>query len=449
MMHNRNILNLELQKTGIGASKLQNTKFYALLAALTVLIGNLCLSPVISSLMNSVVIGSTGQILTATVTAASGHWRDIQNAVDAAAVYGIADVYIPEGEWKFVEVGEAWTGTAVNIPVGVNVFGASTERDANGQVIEWKTVLTMPWDVPGGDANPVRWFRIVGNSNPIKSSRFSDIKLVGYRTINPDSTSMHLGLRIENVLNFRVDHCFFLNTAAGAVMATGSSLQNGLDTVCGVIDHCKIVNTKGSPAPYDTRTIDYGVYVSRGSGWSYNYEPWETNAAEVLGKYTDYTVFIEDCYLEKWRHCVAVGHGGHAVVRYSTIANDYAYGSIDIHGNPPGRAIEIYNCTIIDAIPGGQVYATFIRGGAGVAFNNVVGGGTYSTFIYLSNENSDSEYWVNDWYIWDSTMLSGCHEITEYDPNNQITEGISYFRYAPGWYTSYPYPHPLTLDETP
>ena len=64
MRGNRNILTQKLQIIKTEARRLKNTKFYALLITLTVLTGTLCLSPAVSSLINSVIIGCTGRIIT-------------------------------------------------------------------------------------------------------------------------------------------------------------------------------------------------------------------------------------------------------------------------------------------------------------------------------------------------------------------------------------------------
>ncbi|MEM2145830.1 MAG: hypothetical protein QW279_10745, partial [Candidatus Jordarchaeaceae archaeon] len=211
-----------------------------------------------AQLTSTTIIHSTGQIITNRVWAKSGYWRDIQAAIDAVAAAGGGEVYIPEGTWNFVNVGESWTGARVTIPVGVSVFGAPTERDANGQVIEWKTVLVMPWDVPGDWYNIPIWFKISGNSNPNKRSRFSDIKLVGYRSLNPQSTTVHIGVEIEYVMNFRVDHCCFEHTCGGGVSTWGLACN-------GVIDHCKVYNIYG----YDdlanglNSNVGYGVEIHR------------------------------------------------------------------------------------------------------------------------------------------------------------------------------------------
>jgi hypothetical protein len=422
---------------------MENTRFCAALLILLMFTGIFSLSPAISSLTADVVVRSTGKILSGAY-ARSGSAEDIQAAVDwVASNGGIGNVYIPEGTFNFVNIGESWK--TVNIPAGVSLFGAPTERYTNGSVVEWKTVLVMPYDVPGNDAVGIpNWFHISGNSNPTKPSRFSDIKLVGYRTFNSSSTSMHAGLSVGGgdeggVINFRVDHCYFLNTAGGGVGVCGSDLQNGPDTMCGVIDHCKFVNTAGVPYLWEDRTVDYGVYVSRGGGWSKDYSPWETDISKVLGKYTNYTVFVEDCYFEKWRHCVVCREGADVVLRHSIIKNDYGYGSVDIHGDSPGRAYEIYNCTF----SGCEEDAIWWRAGGGVVFNNTVT--DYTVFAYLTRENTDSKYWPHDIWVWNNKLPTGVSPVTT---DGGPVKDVDYFLHAPDTfsYMPYPYPHPLTLE---
>jgi len=254
--------------------------------------------------MDKTVIHNTGRIIPQ-ITSQSGSAGDIQAAVDLAAALGFGIVRIPEGTFNFVEVGEPWK--TVEVPAGVSIFGAPTERDENDQVIEWKTVLVMPYDVPGNDMVGIpAWFSIVGNSDPNKPSRFSDIKLVGYRSINNASTSMHLALTIGSVINYRVDHCYFNNTCAG--------ISVGGHYSCGVIDHCFLVNTNGVPDPYAERTIGYGVMFLRADEES----EWE-DIEDLVGHYTNYTHFVEDCYFSKWRHCVAGNLGAHYVFRHNTV----------------------------------------------------------------------------------------------------------------------------------
>jgi len=415
--------------------------------------GVLAFSPANSALMESVVISSTGQIQLATSgTAASGYWRDIQAAVDwVAANGGVGDVYIPEGTFNFVNVGESWRGVRVVIPAGVNLFGAPTERYANGTVMEWKTVLQIPWEAAPARPNYITMFKFQGNEDPNKPSRFSDIKVVGYREFEPTSDRWYSVVQMHSIIDFRVDHCFFKNTAGIAVDVKAPA--NG--DCCGVIDHCKLINDYGYVEwDYAQCTVHYGIMI-RAVGTT----RWEDNIENVLGKYLSYTVFIEDCYFSRWRHCVSSNDGVHYVFRHNAIEKDSVVGSVDAHGAYDyvgTRAIEIYNNSIIDPVlnhhpqnwdsttpsNGEEGYAVNWRGGGGVFFNNLVRG--YEVGVYLMMEGSDPKYQTHDAYIWNNTF-AGC----TYNrlAHSGIDRNVDYFLYAIPGYTPYPYPHPLTLEK--
>jgi hypothetical protein len=388
------------------------------------------------------------------IYAQSGYWKQIQNAVDIASTGDT--VVIPEGTWNFVNVSETWTEHRIIVPAGVNIKGVATERDSNDNVVTWKTILKMPWDMPTDKSNAPNWFWFRGTSDPDKPSRFSDIELIGYRYYNSSSIQMTSGVSMGGVddggiINFRVDHCYFRDICGGGVGTAGSDLSNGPHETCGVIDHCKFINSNGVAYPWGDRTVDYGVYVSRGGGWNPDSQPAQS-VSQTLGNYTDHTVFVEDCYFETWRHCVVCRQGGHVVVRRSTIYNDIGYGSVDIHGDSAGVALEVYDCNITMATD--AWYAMMVRAGFGVAANNVVGGGAYKYFIEFVDESANSTYWVNHFYVWNNTMISGCTPITEYDPSGNITENVDYFLRAPsqeqdGWtYTPYRYPFVFTTYAT-
>jgi len=439
----------------LAEKKLKRLKFLAVFLASMMLIGTLCLSPATSQLMAEVVIGSTGTILPY-LTAASGSAADIQAAVNVAAAIGGGDVHIPEGTFNFVEVGEPWM--AVNIPLGVNLFGAPTQRSGNDQVVEWKTVLVMPYEVPSIIDYPATFFTIQGTgaSSSGVSFRFSDIKMVGYRELDPSSTTAYAGLDIKHIQNFRVDHCSFKNLAANGVGASAPADS----PINGVIDHCRFVNDVGIPAPYASRTVDYGIILRRVSS-----QGWDNDIENVIGKHTSYTIFIENCYFSKWRHCVASNDGIHYVFRYNTIENDFGYGSLDAHGTYDyigTRAVEVYNNVFKDAVS--SPWITFIRGGGGVFFGNTIPSpGTYTLFVYLTDEGPVEKCWPRDIWIWGNTLASGVSLVSTYSDHRQTTEGVDYWILDPGpssypatlpgptyagkasiTYTPYPYPHPLT-----
>jgi len=365
-----------------------------------VLVGILSASIVVSLPTGYFVIGNTGRI-SAYVTAASGSARDIQAAVNlVVAAGGKGDVHIPNGTFNFLNVGESWK--TVNIPAGVNVM-AETAPDMdpswdNRFPLTCYTVLKLPFDVPGILDNSKFWFRITGTGDPTMPSRFSGIKLQGYRSIVNSSFQLLPSIEVYKVMDFRVDHCIFENVALGLVADGGSTAK------CrGVFDHNKIVNTVGwvDPDNYNLLTVGYGIWPAM-----YHTTYWDPNITHILGKYLDYSIYIEDNYFSKWRHCVCAASGVHAVVRFNVFNLDYAYASTDVHGSPQdligGRCFEVYNNTFTNAVNDGGwdadgVYhstkgfgstineAVHYRGGGGVCFNNTLD----STYYWLAAVDND------------------------------------------------------------
>lgn len=430
------------------AGRIRNLKFWEALLILMGLSGIFTLSPAIHSLMKPVVINSSGQIF---ISAKSGYWRDIQDAVNYAAQVGIKNVRIPEGTYNFVNVDESWTGYRVTIPAGINLFGASTERYANGSVVEWNTVLQIPWEAGPARPGEITMFRFVGDGDPDEPSRFSDIKVVGYREFDITSDRWYAVVQMYNIIDFRVDHCFYKNTAGIAVEVRAPANGN----CCGVIDHCKFINDYGYVEwDYAKCSVHYAIMI-RAVGTT----RWEDNIDNVIGKYLPYTVFIEDCYFSRWRHCVSSNDGVHYVFRHNKIEKDSITGSIDAHGSfdyVGTRAVEVYNNTLIDPVlnhhpqnwnnttptNGEEGYGLNWRGGGGVFFNNLVRG--YEVGVYLMLEGTDPKYQTHDAYIWNNTFMNLKYNILAHSGINQNED---YFLYAKSGYTPYPYPHSLTLEK--
>jgi len=447
---------------------LQSRKLYAALFVLIITVGAFSLSAAISSLTDYVIIRSSGRTgPVANVTANSGSAKDIQAAVDEVATVGGGVVHIPQGEFDFVNVGEPWE--TVNIPAGVNLFGAPTERtkglpvsdqgmNPNDQVVEWKTVLKMPWDVTSDIDNPPKWFSVTGDFSPDQPTRISDIKLVGYRSIDPSSTTVHTAIDMSYVKNFRIDHCCFEHTTAGI----------SLWGCCGVIDHCRIYNIYGYDdlSQYHNSDVGYGVQIHR--DWTVNFEP----TMLVLGQYTSYTVFIEDCYFSKWRHCVASGHGAHYVFRYNTIDQDLGHFSLDAHGlrdtqegHGGTRCAEFYENKLTNAVVGDLDLVLQNGGGCGVWFNNYVDS-SYATggMTLYPEDYIPSETWhLKDFYLWSG--LGGWNPGWDGIPNGFTADrnvladwsrtaynagDSNYPNVNPSWsiagYQPYPYPHTLATE---
>jgi hypothetical protein len=314
----------------------------------------------------------------------------------------------------------------------------------------------MPHNVASGAI----WFKIVGSNDPNEPSRFSDIKLVGYRSIDSSSITEHYSILVEDVRNFRIDHCYFEHVTAG--------IDIWGYTTCGVIDHNRLVNIYGfdNLADYTKGNIGYGVKVGRGYySTGYGYE----SLMDVLGKYTDHSVYIEDNYFSKWRHCVASGHGVHYVFRYNTIDNDFGHFSLDAHGlrdtgaNRWGtRACEIYENTLINAIS--TDFRTIFQngGGSGVWFNNYIDSTYRSDGIVLYVEDAvTSETWhLKDFYLWSakgswtsnwegtpSGFTANRNVLADWDRDAGSPSDLDYPNVDPSWsiagYKPYTYPHPL------
>lgn len=404
-------------------------------------------SPIVyTALSDNVTIPSSGQIKLTRVVASSGSASDIQAAVNYAVANGLSNVTIPEGVHDFVAIGQTWV--TVSVPDGINIYGASAERDLKGHVIGWGTVLRMPFEAPENS----RFFTVQETTG----TRISGIKFVGYRELNENSDAHYTAISITYSSNFRVDHCSFFNLGGKGVHIQESN---------GVVDHSVFINNKNVYVTNNFKdcTVWYGIAIFGDNNL------WESDISDVLGAYTSRTVFIEDNYFEGWRHSVSSNQGAHYVFRYNVERNN-GYGSIDAHGREGDgssigtRAIEVYGNDFADPVWGDM--GVQLRGGGGVFFNNVVDGygltGTaisqYSAFVCMIQYTPDDfpVQQIHDVWIWGNTLTPSGADLWDAAwggiAQNGIEEDSEFYLRAPSYsldgftYTPYTYPHPLVTD---
>jgi len=401
---NRNILTHENTKNIVRGERLNTRDFIWKIITVIVLLEIILIAPVISSLTNTAIIKSTGQISANTIVARSGSPQDIQAAVNTAAAAGGGTVYVPAGTFN-------WNGETVDVPAGVSVIGAGQ----NNTVLQ--QAKSAPFQV---------MFSVSGNGQTSKPVRISGITFKGNVTGSDDVDGV--AVYVENVIDYRIDHCDFIDFPNMAVSIAGNSGCRG------VIDHC---NFKCLYKDTIGGSWGYGVVVS-----SNNYWDWDDDITHFLGKYETIptlfpTAYIEDCYFYKCRHAVSSNQLGWYVFRYNTVYQDWNSG-VDVHGSAPtsagGRGGEVYNNYIIAPIGIG------FRGGSGVIFNNSGG----SPIWVMKDIEGTPLRPLNNLWIWNNDG-----EFVNYD--GYYKENVNYFLRAPNQqqdgftYTPYPYPHPLTL----
>lgn len=394
-----------ITKLVVSGKKMQRTKLYAIFLVLVMLVGIFILSAAISLLTNSITIPSGGSVLIpgTNVWAISGSPEDIQAAVDAVVAAGGGTVYVPEGDFVF---NPTKSPAEVVVPGGVNVIG-------QGKGV---TILRETQHIP---TNRLAMFHLDGaNGLPI---RISGISFIGY--VENEDETRNQGVQIVNVIDFRVDHCEFIDFSSFGCVPSGGR---------GVIDHCDFDN------PY--KDVSGGSWgYGPGMGGDGSWEPIDYYLGQYNGKKN--IVYIEDCTLSRLRHATDCATGGWYVVRHCTITEPrpITYGMVNVHGFNHGRGLEAYNNTIIGA--GSMSSATWIRGGGGVIFNN-----TFRDFAFALGMAAEAtgEYAVNDLWFWGNTLINVQNEV---DPGQPFTEGVEFFLEERPGYVPYTYPHPLTTLE--
>jgi len=426
----------KLQIIKLTAKGVQNIKFYAVLF-LIIFIGIFSFSSAFSSLMNSIVIRSTGEILSRAY-ARSGSAKDIQVAVDAVAVAGGGTVYVPAGDFDFDSYPKVFDNKPVGvlIPGGVDVIGAGKRQ----------TTLRQTQTPP---TSAIMFFVDGRNQKPTRISGFTFIGNVSSEDVNNRAVFMY------GCKDFRVDHCEFIDFCHSSIYTSIYTVAIGgqYDWNRGVIDHCDIDN------PYKDVI---------GGSWAYGISilgpgrpnAWIENISDLLGDYgaEAYTpeaiqhrwiVYIEDCTFKRCRHAIASNCEAFYVVRHCNFSEPRPqnFPMIDLHGAMGAdywgsRGAEVYD-NIID----GQNYygacAIDFRGGGGVVFNNTILHCTYGVRLSYEGEGTNQKCWVNDLWIWSNTFENVTTQI--HDMYGIYQEEVNYFLRERPEYTSYPYPHPFTF----
>jgi hypothetical protein len=439
---------------------MQKTALYTKLIVTMLLIGMLIIAPALSSLTDTAVIRNTGAIGYASeVTAKSGSPEDIQVAVNAVAAAGGGTVFVPAGTFY-------WTGQTVIIPNGgVNIIGASP-AGCKGHGDNWEpyTVTTILHTTRFDDSMFAVGQQTHGNFVN-KPSRISGIQFEADAPANADVENSITVIAIEmgQIPDFRVDHCTFVNFNV-AVRASANDGLAETDVSCyGVVDHCVFdIPYKLTP---DDWVWGYGVYTI-GNG----HDAWKPNIANYRGKYGHVAgsaiTYIEDCHFSRYRHATDANAYGYYVARFNLIDNPscrYTAGMINDHGAayPSARGFEAYSNTLV-GLPKEITWQTkhnnafTVRGGSAIITNNSYTDdehNPYSYFLLLSTGDDvegKEEQSVSNTYVWGNSYEKCSFSSISED----LMENVDYFLRAPtiedeGFvYTPYPYPHPLTLEET-
>jgi hypothetical protein len=345
----------------------------------------------------------------------SGDSQDVQQVVDATPPGGMAR--LPEGCYRIDKT--------VNVLPGIHLIGAGVEktilyRDPKGTY--WDPILLINGgkDAPGG-------------------TQISGMALIGVR--DTEDIGQDYGMRISNVINFRVDHSYFEGFGWAGVRVDGAST--------GVVDHAIFIDN------YKTgiENLGYGVGIYGKDSWSEEPQPGGSKA-----------VFVEDSTFIGNRHAVAASAGAHYVFRHNHVLHGVVACGVDAHGMGYGnkngtRYVEIYYNVIED--PQDRWCGIGIRGGAGVIFGNTISGYKNPILLILEWGTPDmlkSKYpafeQVQEMYIWEN-QSNGHPAEPQVDETGTgfIQAGRDYFLESKPGYVPYQHPHPLTggglYDSTP
>ena len=429
---------------------------------------NITLPPPTADAWRSTAIYSYGT----TRIADNGTWKGLQAANDASAPGDL--VLIPDGVWDY---SPSPTFHRLNLTAGVSLGSYNyTVSCATGIPTSHSAVLNISWEVPGSnwlnnsDPDPKDWIYVDGNAAPDENTRIFGFKMVGYRSTDPTIHNFTHGIYMLGMLDFRVDHMTLENIGGQAIKSKGLfGVGNFPQNASGLIDHNNFTNNPfWQQSDYSWFYCDsqYGVSVIRENAG----DLWDSNILNVYGKYTNYTVCIENNFFSGWRHEIVANGGGHYISRFNVVNWTTGIGQFDLHGGATmtgpvfdsvcARAAEIYNNTVaFTAESCALSWMNHQRGGAVMAFYNTFGD-LSTNWDYMHHFQNDmralgapaAKLMCNDTYIWNNTIIGGAALTAEFDPEGWITEGVNYWLFEPNGtgtvpaYTPYRYPHELYYD---
>jgi hypothetical protein len=243
---------------------------------------------------------------------------------------------------------------------------------------------------------------------------------------DPGSRGKTVGVLLDDVQDFRVDHAYFAHMGFAGVRTNGTSR--------GVVDHCSFY------AEYKPSigTDGYGVAV------------YGTNAlagvplGEQAPEDPPQATVVENSRFSLCRHAIASNKGGRYVFRDNYVTSGVVAHAVDAHGAEFGSVVggewvDVHDNVIEQPNHDGTGYdgwAVRVRGGTGVVWNNTIRG--YRIGVSLTE---DTVQRCGPVWIWGNRL----------DPEAKVVDARSGLRGvapesslipAPG-YRPHPSPHPL------
>ena len=417
------------------------------------------------------------------VTALSGLPADIRTAIaSVVASGGLGDVIIPTAIGVTPDNKWHWNGDRFNVPAGVNIFGvglAGCMDYKNNWIRIPASTMIFDDHIPTA-TNGVTSFTVDGSIQYVPTGRRTRISGLQIEYVAPANAaaeawntgegSCAVGL-INAPLNYRIDHCTFIN-AFGNAVSVGSD-WNHLYPAYGLVDHCLLdLPYKETPEPTGQGWLaGYGVFCS-GAMHTDNYVD---DVTKFAAKYEAISAaplaIVEDCHFSNYRHGLITYVGGVIQARHCLFQpparyqmQDVSIGDVDQHGggwgnNAAGELIEIYN-SVFTGRPNFGTEAIALKGGHALIHHNVFHppdlGNWKQCLVYLDSMGAND---ISQSYIWDNDVTNA-PEILD---ATGYTEGVQYHHRAPTatelpasgfpgfsyidaintYGVPYPYPHPL------